>query len=222
MITNIDCVNLCAAIYAGVPTDWDHYDPGDAGDRVCWGIKRIGNEAAVVFRGSITLIDWLRDLMAVANPFSHDDIGPVHPGFLSGMRTVQRELGGLIDKKTPLTITGHSLGAGRAGILAGLMVTDGWTPAARIVFGEPKPGFMQLADILRAVPINRSYRNGGDLHHDLVTDVPFSAPPEEFVHPTPVIPLCAEPTGDWFSRMGVFAWHHVQLYQQGVGALKGD
>ncbi|MDB5612070.1 MAG: hypothetical protein JWP25_8970 [Bradyrhizobium sp.] len=218
MISDADLAALSTGIYAyegqrGVV--WDHFDPGDDGDKVCWGLKRIGGDVALVLRGSVTALDWLRDVTALTNPFHHDDIGPVHPGFLSGMRTIERELADLMDKTAPLYITGHSLGAGRAAILAGLLTIDGWKPAARVVFGEPKPGFAQLAELISAVP-GRSYRNGDDRNHDPVTDVPFSFPPEQFVHPTPVINVTARPTPGLFGLYGIFSWHHMASYQEAL------
>jgi Lipase (class 3) len=219
MISDVDLAALCTGIYAypgSVPISWDHFDAGDDGDRVCWGLKRVGGDVALILRGSVTEVDWFRDLAAVTNPFHHDDIGPVHPGFLSGMRTIERELGDLVAKTEPLYIAGHSLGAGRAAILVGLLTIDGWKPEARVVFGEPKPGFSQLADIIGTVP-GRSYRNGDDKHHDPVTDVPFSFPPEQFVHPTPVIQVTARPTPGLFGLYGIFGWHHMTKYQEALG-----
>lgn len=218
MITDAEIAALCVGIYAypgQLAVAWDHFDAGQIGDNICWGVKRVDGTAVVVLRGSVTRLDWLRDFQSIADPFHHDDIGPVHPGFLSGMRGVERELGGLVARTEPLIIAGHSLGAGRAAILTGLLVIDGWKPTARVVFGEPKPGFAQLASIIANVP-GRSYRNGDDTHHDLVTDVPFSFPPEQFVHPTPVIPVCARPEPPDFASRGMFAWHHMPLYHQAL------
>jgi len=33
-----------------------------------------------VFRGTVTPLDWLRDLSAWVEPIDHDDLGPVHAG----------------------------------------------------------------------------------------------------------------------------------------------
>ncbi len=219
MISDDAIAALCVGIYAypGQPgVVWEHYDAGESGDRVCWALKRVGADVVVVLRGSVTMLDWLRDLTAIADPFHHDELGPVHPGFLSGMCTLERELGTMVAKTESLTIAGHSLGAGRAAILTGLLVADGWTPQARVVFGEPKPGFAQLARIIACVP-GRSYRNGDGTHHDPVTDVPLSFPPEEFVHPTPIIPIMARPATSDFSGLGLFAWHHMPLYLKALG-----
>jgi hypothetical protein len=135
-------------------------------------------------------------------------IGHVHDGFHIGMERVWAELRPQL--RQPAIITGHSLGAGRAAILTGLMVKDGVPPISRVVFGEPKPGFADLAELIAAVP-GRSYRNGDGVHHDLITDVPFSFPPVEYAHPTPIIPVCAPPPAD--DRWGAFCWHHIELYE---------
>jgi hypothetical protein len=41
----------------------------------------------------------------------------------------------------------------------------------------------------------------------------------QFVHPTPIIPVCAEPTGGLFAQLGAFAYHHIELYQAAIAAL---
>jgi fermentation-respiration switch protein FrsA (DUF1100 family) len=218
MITDYQIADLCNSIYGqpgSNPVTWDHLDPGTDSDFVCWGLKRFPEAWVAVFRGSFTLIDWLRDLCAVANPLCHDDIGPVSPGFYSGMRTVQREMLAIIGSD-PVILAGHSLGAARASILAGLMVTTGRPPIGRVVFGEPKPGFGQLARILANLPDNRSYRNAGAGRHDTVTDLPLSVPPEEYVHPTDVIDVSAPPPPSLWSTLGMFSYHHMPLYVQGV------
>ena len=99
------------------------------------------------------------------------------------------------------------------------MVNDGQPPAARIVFGEPKPGLLDFALLIKDVP-GWSFRNGDALHHDLVTDVPMTLPPFQFVHPTPIIVVTAEPSEGLFSTLGVFAFHHIELYSTAIAAYK--
>jgi lipase (class 3) len=209
--TDADIAALCAAVYAyaGAPAvAWDHFDAGDD-DGVCWALKRLPACDVVVFRGSTTFQDWVRDFRAA--PIL-TRIGHVHDGFHAGMEHAWADARVLL--KRPAIITGHSLGAARAAIMTGLMVKDRVPPTARVVFGEPKPGFRDLADLIAAVP-GRSYRNGDGTHHDLVTDVPFfDFPPFEYVHPTPIIPVCAPPRAN--DRWGVFSYHHIELYQAAV------
>jgi Lipase (class 3) len=140
----------------------------------------------------------------------------VHPGFLLGIDQVLQEYRGVA--RDSLFVAGHSLGAGRASILCGLAITSGLMPVGRVVFGEPRPGFQQLANVIAPIKESRSYRNGktGSFEHDLVTDVPYSIGLYQYVHPTPLMDVSAlpPPVDPW----GVFSYHHMQLYAQALGA----
>lgn len=212
MPTDAEIAALCALIYQpnSIVTGFDYFDAG-MDDGVCWALKRLDGFDVIVFRGSLTLQDWLRDFRALAVPVT--GIGHVHAGFCEGMAKMWAEASGKIQQ--PVIVTGHSLGAARADVLAAMMVAENKAPKARIVLGEPKPGLMDFAAMVGNSP-GRSYRNGNGFHHDLVTDVPFSFPPEEYVHPTEVIPVCCEPTGDMFAQLGIFAWHHAPLYVKAI------
>jgi hypothetical protein len=58
----------------------------------------------------------------------------------------------------------------------------------------------------------RSYCNGNGRAHDLVTDVPFTTLIEDYVHPTPLVPICNPPTDADVQRDILFAWHAMTLY----------
>lgn len=205
--------SYCGMIYK--PTaiiDFERFDAGED-DGVCWAIKKLPGVDLVVFRGSVTSLDWVRDLRALA---TGTRVGHVHIGFWAGMEHVWSDLRPLLTQ--PAIVAGHSLGAARAAVLTALMVADDAAPLARVVFGEPKPGMLDLAKIVETVP-GRSYRNGDALHHDLVTDVPFSFPPLQYVHPTPIIPVFCKPHEDEFIENGVFAYHHIDLYETALNVL---
>jgi len=205
MPSDADLVGLCARIYRA--TDgWDYYDAGHD-DGIAWAVKRLEGFDVVVLRGSVTLQDWLRDVQAFAVP---SRIGHVHSGFYAGMEHMWADLKLMLEQ--PAIITGHSLGAARAAVLTALMTVDHVPPVARVVFGEPKPGLLDIAQLITAVP-GRSYRNGDAAHHDLVTDLPLSFPPLQYVHPTPIIPVCCRPDESEVADLGIFAWHSVELYQ---------
>lgn len=217
LTTDGDMATLCAEIYQAnaIVGSFDYFDAG-MDDGVCWALKHFDGYDVVVFRGSITLQDWLRDLTAIAMP---SRIGHVHTGFYAGMEHMWSDLKPIL--KQPAIVTGHSLGAARADVLAALMKVDGSPPVERIVFGEPKPGLLDFAALLDGMP-GRSYRNGDATHHDLVTDLPLTFPPEEYVHPTPIIPVCAPPSGSQFAQLGVFAWHHVELYETALSTAQAS
>jgi hypothetical protein len=106
--------------------------------------------------------------------------------------------------------------------LCGLSIVAGIVPAGRVVFGEPRPGFQELAHLLASIPESRSYRNGNfaSFEHDLITDVPVRIGPLQYVHPTRLIEVSALPPAD--DEWGIFSYHHMQLYAQAVkqGAIR--
>jgi hypothetical protein len=213
MITDAAIAALLVDLYAG-SDQFDHFEPGNGPSGICWASKRVDGVDVILMRGSVTFWDWFKDFVALAAPFVHDTLGPVHPGFALGMdrcwaRIKQQTAG-------PWITAGHSLGAGRASVLTGLMLEDGVTPLERVVFGEPKPGFAKLGRYLAGVP-GRSYRNGDTHAHDLVTDVPITFLLEEYEHPTPLIEVLAAPAAD--APNGIFKWHNMRLYAKAVSNL---
>jgi Lipase (class 3) len=179
MISEHDIAQLCLDIYQGQPAQWDQLEVPP--DGVAFGIKEFPEGIALIFRGSATLQDWLRNAEAIADPSAHQGLGPVHPGFFAGLPELWTRLKPRLTQK-PCIVAGHSLGAARASLFTGLMVLDGKPPVRRLCFGEPRPGFPQAAGIIANVR-SRSYRNANGRAHDLVTDVPFTSWIEDYVHP---------------------------------------
>jgi hypothetical protein len=209
-LSDAKIASFAAAIYAPGAIPWDHYDPGDGAAGVCWGLKHCVGVDVVALRGSATLRDWLRNICALADPLDGGELGPVHPGFMAGMRETWATIRPLLEQ--PVVVTGHSLGAARASILTALMTLDGFRPLRRVVFGEPRPGFAQLARIVGAA--GRSYCNSDDAerNRDPVCDLPFSFPPEEYVRATPLAFVSAPPTPQILARLGPFSLHDMSLY----------
>lgn len=217
MVTDKVLVDLCASIYnAPDPTVWDHLDSG-ADDKVFWALKKYLDVNVVIFRGSITFNDWLEDFKAI--PIK-TKIGTVHEGFYDGMENMWGELQVLLeDNSNPVYVTGHSLGAARADILCGLMVVDHKSPGKRVVFGEPRPGLRDFGNLIASLA-GSAYCNGDNHGYDRVCDVPFKLWGEfEFVHPTRPIRVVADPTGNLFERDGLFAYHHIYLYQAAIANM---
>lgn len=212
---------LCNGLYAypgSATIDWDHREEPDDDNGICWAMKHLGTVDVIILRGSTTPQDWVRDFEAVADPFTHSALGPVHPGFLAGIEDAYAAMKPLL--RADVIVCGHSLGAARAAILTGLMVDDNHAPRARVVFGEPRPGFAPLAKLIASVPA-RSYRNGNGILYDLITEVPIAMGPENYVHPCPLTHVCEEPGPDWTKQWGVFAWHAMPLYLAAVEKREG-
>src|ERR1700722_3509278 len=98
MITDHDIAELCADIYLAAPqAGWTHLE--EAEDGIAYGIKDFGTAIALVFRGSVTLTDWLCDAETVADPLEHAGLGPVHPGFFNGLPELGAQLKPTLTKK---------------------------------------------------------------------------------------------------------------------------
>jgi hypothetical protein len=211
MITDQHAAALCSGIYnlpGSVPVEWDNYDAG-ADDGVTWALKKIDGVWLLVFRGSVTLDDWLCDLQAFSR-WSPDLQAHVHPGFNRSIHGVWNDAKAIIGAD-PWIVTGHSLGAARAANAAAYAIVDGKPPLARIVFGEPKSGFADMCAIV-AKATGRSYMNqAADGHgHDLVTDVPFTLTFQPYTRASEVVPLDVTPPP--YDGIDHFRFHHIELY----------
>ena len=116
----------------------------------------VGN--TIVFRGSESEQDWLRDFEA--SPVMHPQLGMVEDGFLKGMQDVFRWLR-VSGPPTPI-ITGHSLGGAHAVILAALYTANDILWQELVTFGCPRPGYQALRNLLRGHNMT-AYRNGNDV-----------------------------------------------------------
>ena len=210
MTTDLDHANLCARIYAvDAATDpfWAHYWNQD--DIVC-GHVVIDTVDYIVFRGSVTPEDWMRDLDAI--PVWHPKLGFVHAGFVTGLDALYSVIEHVVGTK--IVITGHSLGAARACLTAGLFACDASQSASDCpvtclcTFGQPKPAWVNLSRIVEKSGMRHvSYKN----RNDPVTEVPFFP----YVNTETPIALNAEPSP---TDLEPLRDHHISLYQAGVAA----
>ena len=163
----------------------------------------------VCFRGSVTQQDWWRDFEAL--PVEHPTLGWCEGGFLEGMNDAAARVVTCLPDG-PYGIAGHSLGAARALIAAGLLTAAKRPPERVLALGCPKPGFQKLSDLILAggYPV-MCVRNGPDP----VAAVPLTLPDLPYCKPVADTAI-HEPPAD---PADPFAWHHVQLYLDGVRKL---
>lgn len=214
MKTDADLVRLCASIY-DPSTQWDHYWDGAGPSGICAGIK----DNCLIFRGSITLLDWYRDTLARGFvPFKHPELDLVDFGFDEGMDEFTQEAFQFL--RDGATFSGHSLGAARAWLAAGRYIIQGDHPERIAVFGSPRPGCQALGQIV--APYSKvSYKN----RSDPVTEVPLPLRGFMAIQPTSFTMLNVETTDadhgfllDFLDENLWFADHHIQLYEKGVNA----
>jgi Lipase (class 3) len=210
MITDQTLAQLCAATYDPASV-WDTVWTSDdvhVCHKVIDGVDIIACRGSVLKAedGSFSLTDWLRDLDAV--PIKHPLLGWVHAGFVKYMDLVFENVLDVVGRD--VIITGHSLGAARASDLTGLFLAHGCRVMARVTFGEPRPGFKRLAQIISdSGCVSRSYRNGIDPVPEV--PVPFW-PLLPYVHITEPLPFSLAPSEPIDPRM----WHNTKLYATGV------
>lgn len=180
---------------------WDigYFDKTVEADSVTAYLKYAADGSVdVVFPGSRTGTDWMRDLDAI-EPAVHPVLGLAPNGFLMGIDEAYKAIKPLLPAHTHIRIHGHSLGGPRACYLGALLVHDG-SPADLIdivAFEPPHAGSESLRNLLRGVDV-RLYRNG----QDIVTQVPLG-----FMHPCAPIEIHSEPiAGDILPSR----FHHIQ------------
>lgn len=201
--TDLDLVSLSKAIYDPSYGDWTHYFDGSAADGICAGIK----DNCLVFRGSITLEDWYRDLLAFPRqPLDHPQLGRVHAGFYEGMDEFLAKAFQLLGPGT--AFCGHSLGAARAWLAAGVYIAQGGRPSRITTCGSPRVGCGEFRQLVTPY-LKSSFKN----RFDPVTDVPIWLPDFPVVEPADFTMLDEKPLGDDFDPL---ADHSIQLYLNGA------
>lgn len=213
--------DLYAFLYTDLPIPpgtWDHVLPTDG----CYtAIKNIDGTDYVMFRGSVTFLDWIEDFQLMAVPFEDEILGPVHPGAREAILAMMPQIDALLGPS--VVIVGHSLGAMHAALLAGYRVAARLPVDALIMFGEPRSGGPKLSEILANTPV-QSFRNerpakpaGTPIAHDLVTEFQRALPPDmPYQHVRdPLTPCYHEPRINdlWL----LFKWHHFGHYCHAFG-----
>ena len=202
-MTDLDAAIACADSYLPAPP----FDRWWTDDDIHVGLRSVGTEHLIAFRGSVDREDWRRDFEGW--PTLDGDLGYVHAGFRSGMDGVANRLQGSVGGVWH--VTGHSLGAARACIFAALLGLVGKPPASLITFGTPRPGFGKLSAMLRSnIKTIRHYRNGPDP----VAIVPRSFMLLPYQKPVPDLEIAIPPTGA--DPVNVFEWHAMSLYLEGL------
>ncbi len=204
-MTNLELAQAAADSYTPAP-DWWKLSEANG---VYVALRQTGAGTIVCFRGSVTMQDWERDFEGL--PKHHPVLGMVHDGFLQGMDDAGSWVATMLPTG-PYAIAGHSLGAARALVLAGLLTAAERAPERVLALGCPRPGFRQLSDIINAggYPV-MCVRNGPDP----VAEVPIVLPDFPYCKPVPDTKVSEPPP----EPHDIFAWHHCPLYLEGVRRL---
>ena len=207
MIQPAVLAQICADAYAPEPAGFDQvWD--FAGCHAC--ARKVGEVDVIAFRGSLDVLDWLRDVEAF--PLWDYRVGFVHGGFMIGVNDVLSAVA--VHCGPRIVVTGHSLGGARARILAALLAYSGRPVEQCTVFGSPRPGGDGLARVLQksGTPL-ASYRNCTDP----VPLVPFMGGLYE--HPDKWISLDSHAAPNDLEPLRN---HHMTRYLDGLAKLYPD
>lgn len=155
------------------------------------------DQTAIVFPGSRTETDWIRDAVSFEQ-IQHSFMGPLPFGFAIGEQDTYAVVRPMIPRN-PVIIIGHSLGGPRADYLAANLINGGWgaQDIDILTFESPNSGSQILNDILAAVRIRR-YR----MMQDGITILPSNAIQSR----EPISIFCEPIIGDILPTK----YHHIQ------------
>lgn len=202
MITANEAAVQCKALYTGQ----EYFTQVLTIRRICLGIVKRPDCVIFNFRGSLTLLDWARDLLSEL-PFPTRPIGVVPAGFYDGIVDVFKATGP-ITIGLPIVLVGHSLGAAHAALFGGEILAAGGKIAKAFLFGCPNPGDMKLQYIWSGTDVE-SYKNLSD-PVTTVPIIPDIRALREF------IPLSIEPKAGAEFYGTVFADHCIDNYIEGT------
>ena len=148
----------------------------------------------IVFRGTLTLLDWMRDL-----DVSKNSLG-IHTGFYNAVLPLVKTLQAYAMNEDTV-LGGHSLGASLATLMA-IAANKAAKSTMLITFGSPRVGDANfVSDFMRLQIKVRRYVHGKDI-------VP-AVPPMEmgFLHVAPALSLPQQPRPwPWRNSWPYFVW----------------
>lgn len=188
---------------------WGEFDYVNEVAGVCFAVKKLSDRNVLLYRGSITPLDWVRDFEALPEVMKlHPQLGFVHSGMAQGMDEALADAIAHSDLDQPFHPGGHSLGGGRAALATGLLINEGYFVIRSTLFGCHNSGTARLRKLVSSRP-GASYRNRQD-------PVPLLPTVPPFAHPRDWTPLDAAPD---VNPTDPFNDHNIKLYRAGLAKL---
>lgn len=162
----------------------------------------------IAVEGTHNRLGWLLDFIAARTEdhetLNHPTLGFLHAGFHLEAVTIAPAIALMVHGRD-YALSGHSLGAALALLLAGLLSDDGHPPVQIGAFAPPRVGGALLVKTVTAVPLT-AVRFG----NDPVPGVPFEVDPE---FPYRQVPLTAVGA----PMLNPFSSHHIDNYVNAIG-----
>lgn len=141
-------------------------------------IARSRAEVYLIFRGTMTTTEWVRDFSIRLTAYPYRTFGKVHDGFIQTYdlfrKAIQEGLAGT-GQRWRLLIPGHSLGAALATLAASDVVSTMGFPEAKVyTFASPRVGDKAFAAEYNHMFMGRSFRIANTC--DLIVAMPFPVP----------------------------------------------
>jgi hypothetical protein len=118
----------------------------------------------VAIEGTHDPLGWAIDFCALAakdhEGVDHASLGWLHAGIYASARAILPRIALSVDGR-PYAISGHSLGAGLALMIGGMMIDDGHPPVKIGAFAPPRVGGEALVKVATSVPFC-AYHYGDD------------------------------------------------------------
>jgi triacylglycerol lipase len=132
----------------------------------------------LVFRGTLTVKEWVRNVSMSLSPYLLPKHGNVHGGFLETYDSIRNEIKealSQINHRAGIYVAGHSLGAALATLALPDIETEMKTKVTCVyTFGSPRVGDDTFVKSYNSKFGNRSFRIVNT--SDIVTSIPFPAP----------------------------------------------
>lgn len=191
------------------------FDYQDTVSEVTFAVKCYPDCNVVLFEGSHNAPDWEHDFEALMIHPIELKGAAVHSGFWEGLREAFVKILPYLAKDKLTILCGHSLGAGRVNLAAGLLLHYQFYNVRRVKFASPRSNDKYLAKLLVESPLTSYINYHDEEHHDFVCDVPRCIPIiADYDTREPKILIDVPPQAD--DTWGFLAWHHLFLYIEGI------
>jgi triacylglycerol lipase len=136
------------------------------------------NNCYLVFRGTLTVKEWVRNFSMKLSPYLLPKHGNVHEGFLETFNSIRNDIDeslSVLSQRTRIHVGGHSLGAAISTLaLPYIEKKMNVRICSCYTFGSPRVGDDTFVKAFNSKYENRSFRIANT--SDIVTSIPFPAP----------------------------------------------